>query len=55
MAKNDNDIEMQARQLNDADKKLREAMEVYISQGYTYEEFTDRLEDLQMEYDLQFK
>ena len=40
------DIETQARKLNDADSKIREAARAYLEEGWSLEEFVERVEEL---------
>ena len=40
------DMEMQARRLNEADRALRSAIETYRTEGYTQSEVEERLDDL---------
>lgn len=45
------DIELQARRLNEADKELRSAISTYRAEGYTQEEFEERIDELWSEDD----
>jgi response regulator RpfG family c-di-GMP phosphodiesterase len=43
------DMEMQARRLNDADSALRSGIHTYIDEGFSEEEIVEKVEELYAE------